>query len=100
MEKMQTALAPSWGKHVSNTCGCNLLAGQMNLGGNAVFTKQRDEHIGISAGSSLVPGDGDHLIDWPIHSRQSVTQSTVTFADDTLLMVSNLICPQVPFLGI
>jgi len=38
------------------------LAGQVHLGRDAVVSEQTDEDVGVGARSSLVPGDGHHLV--------------------------------------
>lgn len=36
----------------------------MDFGSDAIFSEKSDEHVGVSACSPLITGDGHHLINW------------------------------------
>ena len=42
----------------------------MHLRSDAVFPKQRDKHVGISARTYLVPCDGHHLVNWGMEEME------------------------------
>jgi len=47
----------------------DLLARQVDFGSDATVSKQSDKHVGVGAGSSLVAGDGHHLVHWRVQFR-------------------------------
>ena len=45
-------------------CEEDLLAGQVDFRSDSIFSEQSHKHVGVGAGSSLVSGDGHHLVHW------------------------------------
>lgn len=71
---MRTTVFIEWMRLVddmSNVKLCFLLAGQVNLGGDAELPKKGDKHVRVRPSSLHVTSDRDHLVNWGRGERHS-----------------------------